>query len=152
MDDLIKGNYISRVRNVRVASAFKEAQLIERYGSGFKRIQQGFKMYGLKPPFFEELQGGFRVTVYSDKEDLLFKKVGDRVGDRVGDKVGEKLTDNQRKIITAISANKKISTAELSKVVGIANKNIETNVKKLKELGLLNRIGSAKGGYWEVKT
>jgi len=29
-------------------------------------------------------------------------------------------------------------------------KNIEVNLNKLKEKGLLKRIGPDKGGYWEV--
>jgi len=39
----------------------------------------------------------------------------------------------------------------LSKKVGIATKNIENNLAKLKQRGLLKRIGPARGGYWEVK-
>jgi len=39
----------------------------------------------------------------------------------------------------------------LSKKVGIATKNIENNLAKLKQGGLLKRIGPARGGYWEVK-
>jgi len=44
-----------------------------------------------------------------------------------------------------------ISIVQLSKKVGIAEKNIEVNIKKLKQAGILKRIGPAKGGHWEVK-
>ena len=40
---------------------------------------------------------------------------------------------------------------ELSEHVGISSRKIEQNIGKLKELGLLRRIGPAKGGHWEVK-
>ena len=33
---------------------------------------------------------------------------------------------------------------------GIASRNIENNIKKLKEYGILIRHGSPKNGYWEV--
>lgn len=147
---LLSGNYTSRARNKMIASSFKEAQLIEKYGSGIKRIQEGFVNYGLPEPIFEEFQGGFRVTVYSGQESISPLKVGEKVGEKVGKKVGERLTDNQCKIIAAININNKISIVELATEVGIANKNIESNIKKLKQLKLLSRIGSARGGYWEV--
>ena len=44
-----------------------------------------------------------------------------------------------------------ISIVQLSKKVGIAEKNIEVNIKKLKQAGILKRIDPAKGGHWEVK-
>ena len=46
-----------------MAALFKEAGLIERYGSGIKRILESFAKYDLNPPLFEELQEGFRITV-----------------------------------------------------------------------------------------
>jgi len=50
-----------------------------------------------------------------------------------------------------MSENPTISIVQLSKKVGIAEKNIEVNIKKLKQAGILERIGPAKGGHWEVK-
>jgi ATP-dependent DNA helicase RecG len=34
--------------------------------------------------------------------------------------------------------------------VGISKRKIEENIRKLKKLGFLKRIGSTKGGHWEV--
>jgi ATP-dependent DNA helicase RecG len=34
--------------------------------------------------------------------------------------------------------------------VGISQTAIENNISKLKNIGLLKRIGPAKGGHWEV--
>ena len=70
--------------------------------------------------------------------------------EKVGEKVGEKLTVNQELILKYIGQYKQISIVELSKKVGIATKNIEVNIAKLKQKGLLKRIGSAKGGRWEI--
>jgi len=38
----------------------------------------------------------------------------------------------------------------LSDLVGISQRKIKENIQKLKEKGILQRIGSAKGGHWEV--
>jgi len=34
--------------------------------------------------------------------------------------------------------------------IGIAGRNVESNIKKLKERGILIRHGSPKSGYWEI--
>ena len=68
----------------------------------------------------------------------------------MGEEVGEKLTENQELIIKFIKANNRISIRELSVKVDIAEKNIENNLAKLKEKGLIKRIGPDKGGHWEV--
>lgn len=44
-----------------------------------------------------------------------------------------------------------LSAAKLSKQIGVASRNVEANIKKLKERGILIRHGSPKSGYWEVK-
>jgi len=61
---LFKGNYVSVIRNKKIADLFKEAGLIEKYGSGIKRILMALKTHGLPEPEFEEISAGFRVTVY----------------------------------------------------------------------------------------
>jgi|SRR5690606_4995725 len=44
-------------RNKKIAAMFKEAHLIEKYGSGIKRIRGG-SGYGLKQPLFENFSMG----------------------------------------------------------------------------------------------
>lgn len=60
------------------------------------------------------------------------------------------LTDNQKKIIEEVVKDSKITIRKPSKFVGIAENNIENNIKIIKEMGVLKRIDPAKGGYWQV--
>jgi ATP-dependent DNA helicase RecG len=73
-----------------------------------------------------------------------------RVGNRVGDKVTKKVTDNQRKILAYMQNNAHITTRQLSIKIGISNRKIKDNIKKLKEKNLVKRIGSPRSGYWKV--
>lgn len=61
------------------------------------------------------------------------------------------LNSTQIKIIELLSANSNMTGVDLSEAIGISKRNIEVNLKKLKEKGVLVRHGSSKGGYWEVK-
>jgi len=90
-------------------------------------------------PDFKNISEGFMVTLFATEE---VDKVTDRVTDRV--------TDNQRSIVDLLRENSKYTTAELAQKVGISQRKIKENLRKLKEMGLLKRIGSAKGGYWKV--
>lgn len=151
LENLLTGNYSSKTRNKLIAKAFKESGLIERYGSGIMRIHRIYREYGLKDPLFQEIQQGFMVTLYKEKaESNVYPKVGEKVGNKVGEKVGENLTQNQKQILGLISQNNQIAAAELADKVQISKRKIEENLAKLKQKGLLRRVGPAKGGHWEL--
>ena len=115
--------------------------MIEKYGSGIKRIQQQFIAYGLQPPVFENFQHGFRVVVSA---------IEHKVVDKVVDKVIETMSVNQEKIIELIKKNTFISANKLSIEIGISQRKVQENIQKLKELNKLKRIGPDKGGHWEI--
>ncbi len=149
IEQLLQGNYISQTRNKKLASIFKESGVIEKYGSGIKRIQQQFIAYGLQPPVFENFQHGFRVVV-SAIEHKVVEKVVEKVVDKVVDKVIETMSVNQGKIIELIKKNTFISANKLSIEIGISQRKVQENIQKLKELNKLKRIGPDKGGHWEI--
>lgn len=51
----------------------------------------------------------------------------------------KRVTVNQKKILEAAKKNLHVTLDELSKKIGISRKSITANVKKLKEVGMLNR-------------
>ena len=64
---------------------------------------------------------------------------------------GVEMTRTQRKIAELLRANTRLTGAALAEQIGISKRNIESNIKKMKQLGVLVRRGSPKGGYWEVR-
>ena len=69
---------------------------------------------------------------------------------KITQKITVKITVNQQKIIDAIKENPFATQEELSNIVGIARLNINKNMKKLQEQGIIKRIGADKNGHWEV--
>ncbi|GGH30651.1 winged helix-turn-helix transcriptional regulator [Sphingobacterium alkalisoli] len=145
VENLLSDDYVSSPRNLQIAKIFKEIGLIERYGTGIKRVRQLFLNHGLPEPLFKMVQDGFFVRVLTSPISG-----SDRVTDKVTGKVTGKVTDNQQKILTAITKDIYITTAILADMVGISQRKIKDNIQTLKEKGLLERIGPAKGGYWKV--
>ncbi|MCE5174432.1 MAG: winged helix-turn-helix transcriptional regulator [Bacteroidales bacterium] len=53
-------------------------------------------------------------------------------------------------MVSLINADPHISAKILSENIGISVRKIETNISKLRKTGIIRRIGSPKGGYWEI--
>jgi len=43
-----------------------------------------------------------------------------------------------------------LTIPELARLIGVTERSIERNIRKLQEQGLLRRVGPAKGGHWKV--
>jgi ATP-dependent DNA helicase RecG len=56
------------------------------------------------------------------------------------------------KILALIKDNPKITQRELMVETGLTRRGVEWNLRKLKDEGVIHRIGSARSGYWEVTT
>lgn len=120
-----------------IADLLHRADYIEKLGTGINRIKNAVKEHGKVSVKFS----------YSTFFTVVFKLGGHR---KVGDKVTEKVTENQSKILKSINKNPNITTKELSEIIGISDRKIKENIKKLKNAGFLLRIGPAKGGYWKI--
>ena len=134
-----------RYRNRRLGDFLKELDLTEGRATGIPIIRQALQTNGSPPAFFDtdEDRSFFETTFYIHN---VFKKSREKVGG----KVGENLTENQKSILQAMRETPYISAKEIAKIIDISDRKVETNIAKLKRRGLLNRVGSAKGGYWEV--
>ena len=71
---------------------------------------------------------------------------------KITQKINVKITANQKKILEAIKQNPFVTQEELSQIVGIAKVNINKNMKKLQENGIIERVGADKNGSWQIKT
>ena len=54
-------------------------------------------------------------------------------------------------IIRVIKENPKITQAEMADLLGLTIDGVKYHIKKLKSEGILERIGSDYGGYWNIK-
>jgi len=135
---------LSMRRNPIIADLFHRMGKVERIGMGIKRMRDLCRKAGLKEPVFE-IDPFFKVIFYRDPEYSL---KGGQKG--LADRLVEKLADSQKKILWLTSENPRISKRDLSERIGISTTAIDKNIQMLKQKGLLKRVGSAKGGHWQV--
>src|SRR6056297_218369 len=136
----------SEARNRLLADLLTRTKYMEKAGTGIKRVTNACIKNGNKVNF--EFSDSFWITIETNRTD----KVGEKVGERVGEKVGVKLTENQRIILNQMQNDPFTSAKALAETVGISVRKIETNIRKLKDLGYIERVGPAKGGYWKIVT
>ncbi len=135
IEKLLTSDYVSEIRNIKIAGMFKQLKLIEKYGSGFSRIIKAFKVYNLKMPIFENFQSGFRITVFAEKTNVV---ANDPVNGRL------------KLILVLIKENRHITRDELAIKCNISIETIKRDIRKLRKQEIIKRIGSDKTGYWEI--
>ena len=70
---------------------------------------------------------------------------------KVDSKVTPNLNITRNRIVEIMRDNPQITISELSKIIGMSNSGIKKNIAKLKEDGVIERVGSDKSGSWKVK-
>jgi ATP-dependent DNA helicase RecG len=119
--DLQAGTYTSFARNRKIADVFREAGMIEKYGSGIQRIKSAFVHHGLQVPIFEEFQKGFRVTVFNEvisdsSDNVSFDLIG--VSDHVAKSISINVTDDVTRNVDNVTGNVDGVTRNVDDVTG----------------------------------
>ena len=69
----------------------------------------------------------------------------------LGKMSGKTSGETSGKILAALKQDRNLTIPELASFIGVTERSIERNIKKLQEQGRLRRVGPAKGGHWEVQ-
>ena len=128
--------------NPLLAESIYLAGYIERMGTGTGDIVSKCLEYNLKEPEFIQ-EDIFKV--------IIWRKSNKDVGETVGEKLGEKLGEKQSNIVNEISKDSTITIKQLSIKLNVSTTTIEKHISILKEKEIIERVGSAKGGYWKIK-
>ena len=173
IDKLLSNNYVSTPRNKKIADFFKEMGMIEKYGSGIRRIITPFKERGSRLPVFESVQGGWRVTVYasdrleyidqtSDKPGLASDNttfVSDNSGKtrdkipKTSDKpiaVSDKPEQTSDKILAFIRQRESVSTAEVAIEISLSLSRCRAILASMVNQGVLIAIGNNKNRRYKI--
>jgi ATP-dependent DNA helicase RecG len=124
------GNSI--IRNpILVSYASKGILPYRGLGSGIKRALEAWP----RIDFTDDRDGClFTVTVHRKTETSSGKASGKASG----------------KILAALEQDGNLTIPELASMIGVTERSIERNIKKLQAQDRLRRVGPAKGGHWEV--
>ncbi|KGF07165.1 ATPase AAA [Tissierellia bacterium S7-1-4] len=145
-------------RNPIIADVFARMDLMERRGSGLRKI---IEAYEAEDNYKEELKPEFKSTESSfitilknlnyDTQNVT-QNDGQSEGQNEGENEGKKLKpkDRRKRIVKLMKENSNITTIELSHLLLVSVSTIERDLKVLTDEKTIEYIGSAKNGYWKV--
>ncbi len=143
VDNLLK-KHRSRPYNPKIAYAFYRAGYIETWGRGIERITEACKAAGKREPLFEVTPGEVSVTFFADIQST--------VKDTVKDTDTATVNDTQKQIMLLLQSNPRTTAKMIAVALKINERNVKKNIKTLKDVGLIERVGSDRSGHWIVKT
>jgi ATP-dependent DNA helicase RecG len=154
--------HVSHPYNPDIANTFFRAGEIEAWGRGIERIFAACRKAGTPKPKLRLDAGGIWTeftfgpnylkaisTPASVAEDNNLGR-GKKWGEKWGGKWGGKILLRRQQIAQLMLDNPKISTLELATALKMSTSGVEKHLSALREVGLIRRIGPAKGGHWEV--
>lgn len=153
---------ISDPRNPVIFKMFSLINVGERAGSGLSNIQHVWEEQHWEKPILIETFEPERTTLKLKIETIVNKiestnhKTAIKTNDgktTVNDgktTVKISLNQTQEQIITLIKENAKVTIDDMAAAIDITKRNIEKNIKILKDNGILLRVGGKKEGHWEI--
>lgn len=139
-------------RNPILADIFQRLGYMERKGSGLTKIINAYQNANnydeSKVPQFISSRVEFTVTL----KNLNYGLNGDEEYeiDQTSQRIEEYKRRTEKVFLEALRKNPYISRKELSKMLMISEDGIKYHLRKLKNKGLIEHVGAAKGGYWKV--
>ena len=132
-------------RNPVICDIFSRLKLMERRGSGLRKIIDAYPEEAT--PILRSTEQSFVVTLKNLSYGKISTPIGDDVGVENDDDNG--IESKINKIIHAISVDPGATQKRLAEVTGLSIRTISREIKKLRDAGVIRRIGSDRSGYWE---
>lgn len=139
---------VSMLRNPGIANLFQRIDYIEKMGTGIERIRLALLeanapavQYELNPAFIKAVfprSAEFPGTTQETTQENF--KSGEKI----------KLGKTEKMILQLIENQSDITINILAKKLHLGSTAIENNLSKLKQKGLIRRVGPDKGGFWEI--
>ena len=151
--DQLTGELSSKPYNPRIAYAFFRAGMIEAWGRGIRQIAAMCKEAGNPTPEWKLQASGDGLWLrfpFSAAYQAAASSAGSATTQETTQEQEKTREKTREKILALIAADPSITTAELANRLGITAKGIEWQIGRLKQKGVLERIGPAKGGHWKV--
>lgn len=171
-DDFFNG--VSLPRNRELMRVFRDVEMVEALGSGMNRIMRtygrdnfefGNNYIRMIVPYNwipEKEEPHNEDIIANDPKNVQRNIVGTENtivenGDGIVEKqksivenIAEELPETQLRILQIMKEKSDVSAKLIAEEIGIAPRNVQVHIQKLKLSGLIRRVGPDKGGHWEV--
>ncbi len=164
----------SKIRNVCIAEVFSRMGIIEQWGTGLQRMIRGCREYGVREPEFVDMGDAFRVIFYRSNIETNIENMRrvavtgteiENTGiesrmtgtedietgiEMIEDESLSDLSDTEKKVVKIILKNPEITQDKMAECMGMSKNGIRYVMNKLKNKGILVRVGATKKGKWSI--
>lgn len=154
----------SKRRNPLLADFFNRLGLMERRGSGMKKIIDSYKRFERLPnyhiPEFQSNASEFHVVLWNlnygsdsviDEKEFLKEAIGTgKEFLKENRKFRKEFLKAQRVIYKMISANPGITIAEMAVNIGVSDRQVRKYIKRMTDMKFIVREGGRKNGIWKI--
>lgn len=169
IQDLDPTSVSSKRRNPLIADFFSRLGLMERRGSGMRKIMDAYRWYKMVPeqrmPQFRSDNNEFHVLLWNinynvdDQEEdsaefgIKFVKGQSGFGKEF---VKEELEQTKeflrasRLIYKLISKNAQVTANEIAKHLNLSERQVQKYMKRLQDQHRIERVGGRKTGFWRI--
>lgn len=81
----------------------------------------------------------------------MIRSVTHKVTDKVTEKVTDNLDEKSIQILALLSEDPAYTSTVIAEKLSFSRKTVSQKLKKMKEKGVIERIGSDRKGYWKIK-
>ena len=152
-EDIEKGDMLKsrRYRNRRLGDFLKELDLTEGRSTGVPTIQAKLTENGSPRAIFETTDDRLTFLVTIPIHDGCNENAeSSERGSETKEKSSERSIKSSEKILELIKKKPTMSAAEIAMEIDMSSRGVEKQIRKLREAGIIRRVGADFGGYWEI--
>jgi predicted HTH transcriptional regulator len=156
VQDLDPLKITSKRRNPVIADIFSRLNLMERRGSGFKKIMEDYRAYsataGQMPKFSSDTYHFFIIlpNLNYGQNGVEYLEEVNSIGNVTKD-VTKDVTKRRDAIIAMMTFNNAITIDEIADRLHVNRRTILRDIDYLRERNRIERTGGRKEGYWKIK-
>lgn len=131
-----------------LADIFGRLGYMERQGSGLNKIRSAYESAanyraGMEPEFYSD-RVGFMVTLKNFNHKFSSNEAKSEA------KNEDELTEIEERICKLIKEEPQITQLQLQERLELSRRKVQRVMKKLREKGVIEHIGSKRSSYWNV--
>jgi ATP-dependent DNA helicase RecG len=170
MESIVKGDMLKshRYRNRYLGDFLKELDLTEGRSTGVPTIQEKLADNGSPRATFETTEDRLTFLIHipihpgCERNPLAVGTIKSTASSETGSEKSsetqskssetgsEKKKKSSERILDLIKNKPTISAAEIAMEIDMSARGVEKQIRKLREMGIVKRVGADFGGHWEV--
>lgn len=163
------GRHTSRPNNPNLVAALRSLGIIDGWSNGVSRIRMSCMEAGTPEPIFELRDDETMVCFPMDSDSLLTASIThanaisaapvaradlpevQQTARARATQQDTSLTLNDEKVLAMLDIDGRLTAPRIAKNLNISESTVRRSFRRLRDLGLIARIGSDKSGFWQVQ-